>query len=101
MKAKMITAIVASLLAVFVFAGLYFNERQRIRTDYIAQFEENLLQAAKEIDTYSEKGTDYDLHYSMAVSDLGAARAMIFCVSDYTEKQKIINEIHYCFINER
>ena len=50
MKAKMITAIlvaVASLLAVFVFAGLYFNERQRIRTDYIAQFEETLLQAAK------------------------------------------------------
>lgn len=34
----------------------------------------------------------------MAVSDLGAARAMIFCVSDYTEKQKIINEIHYFFI---
>ena len=101
MKAKMITAIlvaVASLLAVFIFAGLYFNERQRIRTDYIAQFEENLFQAAKEIDTYSEKGTDYDLHYSMAGSDLGAARAMIFCVSDYTEKQKIINEIHYCFI---
>ena len=73
MKAKMITAIlvaVASLLAVFVFAGLYFNERQRIRTDYIAQFEESLLQAAKEIDTYSEKGTDYDLYYSIAVSDL-------------------------------
>ena len=48
MKAKMITAIlvaVASLL--FVFTGLYFNERQRIRTDYIAQSEENLLQAAK------------------------------------------------------
>lgn len=101
MKARMVTAItvaVLALIAVFVFAGLYYDERLRIRADHIAEFEDNLLRAAEEIDTYTEKGTDYDLHYNMVISDLGAARAMIFLVDDYTEKQKIINEIHYCFI---
>ena len=101
MKAKMITAIVIailSLFAIFVFARLYFDQRQNNRLEYIAQFEESISQAAEEIDKYIEKKTDYDLHYNMVISDLGAARAMIFMVDDYTEKQKVINEIHYCFI---
>lgn len=101
MKAKMITAIVvaaAAIAAIFVFAGLYLDQRQKNRLEYIEQFEQNLTLAAEEIDVYSEKKVDYDLHYNMVISDLGAARAMIFMVDDYTEKQKIINEIHYCFI---
>lgn len=101
MKAKMITAILIaalSLIAIFVFAGLYFDQRQKNRLEYIGQFEENISEAAEEIDKYIEKNTDYDLHYNMVLSDIGAARAMIFMVDDYTEKQKIINEIHYCFI---
>ena len=101
MKAKMITAIIIAALsvaAIFVFAGLYFDQLQKNRLEYIGQFEENISAAAAEIDKYMENNTDYDLHYDMVISDLGAARAMIFMVDDYTDKQKVINEIHFCFI---
>ena len=101
MKAKMVTAIfiaLAAVVAVFVFAGLYFDQRRMNRLEYIDQYENNILLAAEEIDKYNEKQTDYDLHYNMALSDLGAARSIIFLIDDYTEKQKIINELHYCFV---
>lgn len=101
MKAKMVTAIfiaLAAVVAVFVFAGLYFDQRRMNRLEYIDQYENNILLAAEEIDKYNEKQTDYDLHYNMVLSDLGAARAIIFLIDDYTEKQKIINELHYCFV---
>lgn len=101
MKAKMITAIIIaalSVIAIFVFAGLYFDQREKNRLEYIGQFEESISAAAEEIDKYLEDNVDYDLHYDMAISNLGAARAMIFMVDDYTEKQKLINEIHFCFI---
>ena len=101
MKAKMVTAIfiaLAAVVAVFVFAGLYFDQRSMNRLEYIDQYENNILLAAQEIDKYNEKQTDYDLHYNMVLSDLGAARSIIFLIDDYTEKQKIINELHYCFV---
>lgn len=101
MKAKMVTSIiiaVASMIAVFIFAGLYFDQIKKNRLEYIAQYEENISLAAEELDKYIEKQTDYDLHYNMVLSDLGAARSIIFLVDDYTDKQKIINEIHYCFV---
>ena len=97
----MITAIIiaaASLIAAFIFAGLYSDQKKQNRLDHIDQYEKNLAQAADEIDNYLEKQTDYDLHYNMVLSDLGAARSMIFLISDYTEEQKTINEIHYCFV---
>lgn len=101
MKAKMVTAIfiaLAAVVAVFVFAGLYFDQRRINRLEYIDQYENNILLAAQEIDKYNEKQTDYDLHYNMVLSDLGAARSIVFLIDDYTEKQKIINELHYCFV---
>ena len=101
MKAKMITAIivaVVSVFSIFVFAALYVDQSQKNRLEYIVQFEKNILNAAEEIDKDYEKNTDYDLHYNMIISDVGAARAMIFMVEEYTDKQKIINEIHYCLI---
>ena len=101
MKAKMVTAIfiaLAAVVAVFVFAGLYFDQRRMNRLEYIDQYENNILLAAQEIDKYNEKQTDYDLHYNIVLSDLGAARSIIFLIDDYTEKQKIINELHYCFV---
>ena len=101
MKAKMVTAIfiaLAAVVAVFVFAGLYFDQCRMNRLEYIEQYEKNILLAAEEIDKYNEKQTDYDLHYNMVLSDLGAARSIVFLIDDYTEKQKIINELHYCFV---
>jgi hypothetical protein len=101
MKAKMLTAIfiaIAALIAVFVFAGLYSDERTKTRQAYITQYEQNLKAAAEEIDKYNEKQTDYDLHYNMVLSDLGAARTLVFLIDGYTEQQKVINELHYCFV---
>lgn len=101
MKAKMLTAIfiaIAALAAAFIFAGLYSDEKTKTRLAYITQYEDNITKAAEEIDKYLEKQTDYDIHYSMVLSDLGAARSMVFLVDDYTDKQKTINELHYCFV---
>lgn len=101
MKAKMITAIViaaAAFVAAFIFAGLYYDQRKLNRLTYIEQYETNIAQAAEELDRYNEKKTDYELHYNMVLSDLGAARAMIFLVDGKTDEQKAINEIHYCFV---
>lgn len=97
----MITAIViaaAAFVAAFIFAGLYYDQRKLNRLTYIEQYETNIAQAAEELDRYNEKKTDYELHYNMVLSDLGAARAMIFLVDGKTDEQKAINEIHYCFV---
>lgn len=97
----MITAIViaiAALIASFIFAGLYYDQRKLNQLTYIEQYETNIAQAAEELDRFNENKTDYDLHYNMAISDLGAARAMIFLVDGKTDEQKAINEIHYCFV---
>jgi hypothetical protein len=101
LRAKMITAIVLaliSLIVTFVFAGLYSEETKKTRRAYITQYEENLTNAAVEIDEYIKTGKDYDLHYNMIISDMGAARSLVFLISGYTEQQKTINELHYCFV---
>jgi hypothetical protein len=101
MKAKMLTAIfvaLAAAIALIVFITLYCDERQKTRRAYITQYEENLEKAAEEIDKYTEKQTDYDLHYNMVLSDLGAARTLVFLIDGYTDEQKVINELHYCFV---
>jgi hypothetical protein len=82
----------------FVFAGLYSEETKKTREAYITEYEINLQNAVDEIDKYIERQTDYDLHYNMVISDMGAARTLIFLIDDYTEQQKTINELHYCFV---
>ena len=101
MKAKMLTAIfiaLAAVIAAFIFAGLYSDEKTKTRLAYITQYEENISKAADELDKYLKKQTDYDIHYSMVLSDLGAARSLVFLIDGYTDKQKTINELHYCFV---
>ena len=101
MKMKMVSAIIIAIAAIvvaFIFGGLYYDQKKQNRLEYIDKYEENISQAAKEIDTYLEKKTDYDIHYNMILSDLGAARSLIFLVDDYTDKQKPVNELHYCFV---
>lgn len=107
MKRRMISAIVfaiISLTALFVFVGLYSEEKSKIQIKYREQYIENLLEAHNELDTYLQKNTDYELHYNMVLSDLGAARSFIFLMNNkddkmnIAEKQKTINEFHYCFV---
>ena len=101
MKAKMITAIViciAALAGLFVFIGLYMDKSEEVRKTYIAKYMENLSSASEEIDTYLESGKDLPTRYNMILSDMGAARSLVFLIDDYTDEQKAINELHYCFV---
>lgn len=101
MKRKMICTIVmfiAALIGLFVMAGLYADKSEEVQETYRAQFKENLDYAADEIDEYLKTEKDLDLHYSMIVSDMGAARSMIFLIDGAAEEQKVINELHYCFV---
>lgn len=101
MKAKMITAMViciAALAGLFVFIGLYMDKSEEVRKTYIAKYMENLSAASEEINTYLENGKDLPTRYNMILSDMGAARSLVFLINDYTEEQKAINELHYCFV---
>lgn len=102
MKVKMITAIVLSILSVVamcVFIALYFDEKANTQRTYREKYMENLTYACEEIDTYLETEKDLDLHYNMILSDVGAARNMVFLIDDYSvEKQKTINTFHYCLV---
>lgn len=101
MKAKMITAIViciAAIAGLFVFIGLYMDKSEEVRKTYIAKYMENLSAASEEIDTYLESGKDLPTRYNMILSAMGAARSLVFLIDDYTDEQKAINELHYCFV---
>lgn len=103
MKRKMITAIIWAiilLIALLVFIGLYIDKSKELKEKYRSQYLRNLSDAADEIDTYLDRKIDYELHYNMVLSDLGAARSFVFLIEDeeMTEKQKAINELHYCFV---
>ncbi len=103
MKRKMISAIIWSmilLIALLVFIGLYIDKikenRERLRT----QYQNCIADAAEEIDTYLDRKIDLDLHYNMVISNLGTARSFLFLIEDeeLNEKQKAVNELHYCFV---
>lgn len=38
------------------------------------------------------------MRYNMILSDMGSARSLVFLIDDYTDEQKAINELHYCFV---
>ncbi len=101
MKLRMWVAVIVAFGAIataFIFAGLYSDEKAKVRLTYIDRYEYNLAQTADEIEKYLSKKTDYDIHYNMIVSDMGAARAFVFLIDDYAEEQKTINELYYCFV---
>ncbi|MGN0594992.1 MAG: hypothetical protein ACI4I6_07530 [Hominimerdicola sp.] len=102
MKVKMITSIIVSfftIIALCVFIALYFDEKAKTRRTFEEKYMENLTYACEEIDTYLDTKIDVELHYNMILSDVGAARTLIFLIDDYSEeKQKTINTYHYCLV---
>lgn len=102
MKARMITAYVISIFAVAalcIFIALFIDEKGKTRRTYKLQYMKNLESACREIESYQNTGKDYDLHYSMILSDIGSARTLVFLIDDYSEeRQKTINEFHYCLV---
>lgn len=101
MKRKMISAIIWSiilLIALLVFIGLYVDKSREIQATYKKQYMNSLADASEELDTYFDRKIDYDMHYNMLISNMGAARSFVFLLDDYTEQQKAINELHYCLV---
>lgn len=101
MKAKMVSAIILfiiSLIAVLVFIGLYVDETHKTQQTYREKYLISIGEARDEINTWLEKQTDYDLHYNMVLSEMGSARTTVFLINDFTDEQKAINELHYCFV---
>lgn len=108
MKRKMITAIIWSfimLIALLVFIGLYIDKSKEITDRFRSQYKQSIADAADEIDTYLDTKVDYDMHYKMLISNIGAARSFIFLLEEdddkknnMTENQKAINELHYCLV---
>jgi hypothetical protein len=99
----MITAIIWSfilLIALLVFIGLYIDKSKEMNDKLRTQYKNCLSDAAEEIDTYLDRKIDLDLHYNMVISNLGTARSFIFLIDDdeQKEKQKAVNELHYCFV---
>ena len=98
----MITSIIVSFLTIIalcVFIALYFDEKAKTRRTFEEKYMENLTYACEEIDTYLDTKIDVELHYNMILSDVGAARTLIFLIDDYSEeKQKTINTYHYCLV---
>ena len=103
MKRKMITAIIWSiilLIALIVFIGLFVDKTKENQQRYKDQYLRSMSDAADEIDVYLKTKIDYEMHYNMVLSDLGAARSFIFLVEDeeWTDRQKTVNELHYCLV---
>lgn len=102
MKRKMVAALFiafAALLTMLIFIGLYTDEKKKTQAAYRQQYIENMTDAANEINIYLDKGKDYQLHYNLILSDMGAARSLIFLIDDYSEDdKKAVNELHYCFV---
>lgn len=101
MKAKMVTAFImlfAALAGLFVMTGLYIDKSQEVQDTYKDKYKQNLESTVEEIDTYLKNEKDFELRYNMIISNLGAARNMVFLIDGYTEEQKTINELHYCYI---
>lgn len=101
MKAKMVTAFImffAALAGLFVMIGLYVDKSKEVQDTYKAKYKQNLEEAVDEIDTYLKDEKDFEIRYNMMISDLGAARNMVFLIDGYTDEQKTINELHYCYV---
>lgn len=103
MKRKMVTAIIWSiilLIALIVFIGLFVDKTKENQQRYKDQYLRSMSDAADEIDVYLKTKIDYEMHYNMVLSDLGAARSFIFLVEDgeWTDRQKTVNELHYCLV---
>lgn len=102
MKTRLYIAVFIAIIAVIAMVlsfGLYADERRKTAEAYKTQYIVNLTGAKTEIDEYLQKKFDYQVRYNMVLSDLGAARTLVFLIPDFNpDYSTAINEIHYCFV---
>lgn len=89
---------VVIIIALAVFIALYAEEKTSIQEKYKTQLKLNLDDAYSQIDDYQSRNVDYQVHYNMLLSDLGAARSIAFMIENYENYQKILTEFHYVFV---
>lgn len=101
MKRRMVTAIILliiTLIALFVFIGLYVDETHRVQETYRKQYRTELGHASEEIDIYLEPEGDHDLIYERVSSYMSCAASFAFLIEDFEEKQVIINQLNTALI---
>lgn len=101
MKRRMISAIiiaVITLIALFVFIGLYIDETRRVQDTYRSQFKINLDHVSEDIDSYLNAEGDLDMRYIRLVNDMSSVNSFAFLIDDFTEQQKAINQINTALI---
>jgi len=101
MKRRMVTAIILliiTLIALFVFIGLYVDETRRVQETYRKQYRTELGHASEEISIYLEPEGDHDLIYERVSSYMSCAASFAFLIEDFEEKQVIINQLNTALI---
>ena len=101
MKHKLVTTVIlliAVLIALLVFIGLYIDETRRVQKTYRDQYATELKHVSGEIEGYLNTEGGYDTRYSMIIGYMSSACSYAFLIDDFTENQKTINEVNTCLI---
>ncbi len=101
MKRRMVSAIILfiiTLIALLVFIGLYIDETRRVQRTYRAQYMTEMKHVSGEIEGYMNTEGGYDTRYSMIIGYMSNAASYAFLMKDFTEEQKIINEVSTALI---
>ena len=101
MKRKMVSAIIFSiitLIGMLVFIGLYIDETKLVQQTYKEQYHTSLKQVSSDITSYLNAEGDKEMRYTRIVSDMSNADSFAFLLQDFTEKQKIVNELSTCLL---
>ena len=101
MKKRMYRAIVLFILtfiAMLVFIGLYIDETHRVQRTYRQQYRTELQHVSGEITAYLKAEGGLDTRYSMIIGYMSNAGSYAFLIDDFTDEQKIINEVSTALI---
>ena len=101
MKRRMVSAIILfiiTLIALLIFIGLYVDERHRVQKTYRDQYMTEMRHVSGEIEGYLNTEGGYDTRYSMLIGYMSNAASYAFLLDDFSDKQKIINEVSTALI---
>ncbi|MBR5372825.1 MAG: hypothetical protein IK130_11500 [Oscillospiraceae bacterium] len=102
MKRRMVIAImlmIAAVIAMLVFLGLFVDEKRRVQETYRTQFNANLADTVEAVDSFLKDDNDKEFRYRRILSDMAGADSFAFLLENLTEEQKIaVNELHSCLI---
>ena len=101
MKRKMVSAIIFSiitLIGMLVFIGLYIDETKLVQETYKAQYHTSLKHVSDDISSYLNAEGDKEMRYTRIVSDMSNADSFAFLIENFTDKQKIVNELATCLL---